>query len=175
MSLYAWNSAPVIGTDISRSMIVVGMDFKFPIDYSTDLHHMLTSNPAKVASFAGEQASLLSAGREITRELINAHRTYHREYINSRRPNQRLYSIGNMVFVKRSVKSDKKQDRVAKIMNSFTGPWRILAKLPGSSYEVEHVQTRRVTKRHAAYLSPFPFEMIPFEPTDGPDNRYGQI
>ena len=32
MSLYAWNSAPVIGTDISRSMVVVGRNFKFPID-----------------------------------------------------------------------------------------------------------------------------------------------
>ena len=32
MSLYPWNSAPVIGTDDSRSMIVVGRNFKFPID-----------------------------------------------------------------------------------------------------------------------------------------------
>ena len=86
----------------------VGRNLKFPIDYSTDLHHMLTSNPEKVGSFDGEQASLLSAGREIARKLIHAHRTYHREYINSRRPNQRLYSVGDVVFVKRSVKSDKR-------------------------------------------------------------------
>ena len=29
MSLYAWNSAPMVGTDISRSMVVVGRKFKF--------------------------------------------------------------------------------------------------------------------------------------------------
>ena len=90
MSLYAWNPDPIIGTDISRSMIVVGRNIKFPIDYSIDLHHILTSNPKKLASFAGKQATLLSSGREIARELINAHRTYQREYINSRRPNQRV-------------------------------------------------------------------------------------
>ena len=31
-SLYSWNSAAVIGTDISRSMVIVGRNFKFPID-----------------------------------------------------------------------------------------------------------------------------------------------
>ena len=29
---YAWNSAPVTGTDLSRSLLVVGREFKFPID-----------------------------------------------------------------------------------------------------------------------------------------------
>ena len=118
MSLYALHSAPVIGTDISRSMVVVGRKFKFPIDYCIESHHMLPSNPKKVASHAGEQASILASGREIARELIHQHRAYHREYINSRRPNQRL--VGN-------------------IMNAFTGTWRITSKLHGSSYEVEHM------------------------------------
>ena len=151
------------------------MEFKYPIDYSIELHHILTSNPEKFASFADEQATLLSDGRGIARELINTHRIYHHEYINSRRPNQRLYPVGDVVFVRRSVKSVKKRGLVGKLMNAFTGPWRILSKLHGSSYEVEHVQTHRVTKRYAAHLSPFPLEMIPFKPVDGPDNRYGQI
>ena len=62
MALYAWNSAPalVMGTDISRSLLVVGREFQFPIDFSTDMYHVLTSNPAKVNSFASDQARLLS-------------------------------------------------------------------------------------------------------------------
>ena len=31
MSRHAWNSTPVVGTDISRSLLVTGQDFKFPI------------------------------------------------------------------------------------------------------------------------------------------------
>jgi hypothetical protein len=32
--IYAWNSCPIPGTDISRSLIAVGCKFAFPIDYS---------------------------------------------------------------------------------------------------------------------------------------------
>jgi hypothetical protein len=32
---YAWNSCPVPGTDISRSMVAVGREFAFPIDFSS--------------------------------------------------------------------------------------------------------------------------------------------
>ena len=104
MSLCAWNSTPVITTDISRSKVVVGRKFKFTIDYSIESHHTLTSNPKKVASYAGEQAALLAAGREIAREIIHQHCTYHREYINSRRLNQCIYSFGAIVFGRRSIK-----------------------------------------------------------------------
>ena len=105
MSLYAWSSAPVVGTDISCSMLVVGRYFKFPTDYSIESHHMLTSNPKKVANYAGEQAALLSCGREIARKLIHHQCAYQREYINSRRPNQHLFSVGDIVFVKGAVKA----------------------------------------------------------------------
>ena len=48
MSMYAWNSVPVVGTDISRSLLVTGREFNFPIELSTDQHQILTSNPLKV-------------------------------------------------------------------------------------------------------------------------------
>ncbi len=44
--LYAWNSCPIPGTDISRSLIAVGREFAFPIDYSTNKHWELTSLPS---------------------------------------------------------------------------------------------------------------------------------
>lgn len=60
-------------------------------------------------------------------------------------------------------------------MNAFNGPWRITSKAYGSSYEMKHMRTHTVTKRHAAHLSPFLLELIPFKPTDGADNRFGQM
>jgi hypothetical protein len=36
--LYAWNSCPIPGTDISRSLVAVGREFAFPINYSTNNH-----------------------------------------------------------------------------------------------------------------------------------------
>ena len=37
LSEYAWNSAPVIGTNTPRSLIVKGRENHFPIDYSRSL------------------------------------------------------------------------------------------------------------------------------------------
>ena len=122
MSLYAWNSDPVVGTDISRSILVTGWKFNFPIDFLTEQHQILTSNPLKVSTFAVEQACLLEFWRAIARELIHHHRAYHREYINQCRPNPQLFSVGYHVFVKRSVKSIKKRALVGKLMDSYKVP-----------------------------------------------------
>ena len=35
---YVWNSAPVTGTDLSRSLLVVGREFRFPINIETNKH-----------------------------------------------------------------------------------------------------------------------------------------
>ena len=60
-------------------------------------------------------------------------------------------------------------------MNSSTGQRHILTKLHGSPYEAKHVRTHTITKRHTAHLLPFPLEIVPFQPVDGPNNRFGQI
>ncbi len=61
-------------------------------------------------------------------------------------------------------------------MHPFTGPWRIVRSLPGASYELEFATDPKWTeKKHASDLAPFPQELIPFKPVDGPDNRYSQL
>jgi hypothetical protein len=48
--------------------------------------------------------------------------------------------------------------------------------LPGASHELEFAtDTKRRDKKHASNLSPYPPELIPFEPLDGPDTRYSQL
>jgi hypothetical protein len=65
---------------------------------------------------------------------------------------------------------------VDKLQYSFTGPWKIITSLPGGPYELEHyLNPKRRDKKHAAALSPYPLELIPFQPIDGADNRYGQL
>ena len=65
VSLYAWNLAQVIGTDISRSLLVVGREFQFRIHFLSEQHQLLTSTPPKVSSFAADQARLLECGRDL--------------------------------------------------------------------------------------------------------------
>ncbi len=47
--------------------------------------------------------------------------------------------------------------------------------MTGASYELEHCDHKRKEKKHASDLSPYPVELIPFQPVDGADTRYGQL
>jgi len=174
--LYAWNSCPVPGTDISRSLVAVGREFQFPIDFSAGKHWELTSTPTNVASYASELAERLGACREVAELLVNEQRTWHRELVNSRRGDPRVYKVGDIVFARRSTQSNASRGRVGKLMNAFTGPWRVVEVLDGASYGLKHcLHEKRFDKKHACDLSPYPDQLIPFQPVDGADNRYGQL
>ena len=174
--LYAWNSAPIPGTDLSRSLIAIGREFSFPIDFSAAKHYELTSSPATVQSYAKDLATLMSTSLDIVKVLVDEHRSYHREKLISSRPDPRIFAIGDIVFARRAVRSDAKRGRVDKLMYAHTGPWRIVEKLDGSSYKIAHCLRKDVfEKKHAAYLSPYPLELVPFAPVDGQDNRFGQL
>ena len=46
--LYAWNSAPILGTNLSRCFFALGREFQFPINFLVDKHWELTSTPDTV-------------------------------------------------------------------------------------------------------------------------------
>jgi hypothetical protein len=71
--LYAWNSCPIPGTDISRSLVSIGHEFSFPINYSTNKHWELASSPSSVESYSKDLAIYLSALREVAQLLVQEH------------------------------------------------------------------------------------------------------
>ena len=123
----------------------------------------------------GKQAQLLSVCQLIAKELIEHHCVYHCKYINSHRPNLRTYCVGDMVYAKRAIKSNKKCSIIAKISESLTSPWCITTKLSVSPYAIMHRDTKKIGKLHAAHISPFPSKLLSFLPIDGPYNQYGQL
>jgi len=110
--------------------------------------------------------------REIATILVEEQCAWHRELINSRRPHPHMYSISDIVFARHTVKSSAAMKRVEKLEYAYTGPWRVTAFLKGASYALEHClhPAARKEKRHASDLSPYPSQLIPFEPVDGADN-----
>ena len=123
--LYAWNSAPIPGTDLSRCFVALGREFQFPIDFSAEKHMDLTSTPASVTSYSRDLATRLSALRDVAALLVNEQRAYHREFINARRPDPKIYSIGDTVFARRATCSSAIRGQVDKLIYPFTGPWLI--------------------------------------------------
>jgi hypothetical protein len=50
-----------------------------------------------------------------------------------------------------------------KLEFSFTGLWRVIGSADGGSY------------KHPTWWSPYPAELIPFKPVDGPNTQYSQL
>ncbi len=108
--------------------------------------------------------------------LVREHRAWHQELVNSCQRDPRVYSKGDIIFARRAKRSSAKHGNVNKLMHTFTGPWRVLRSLPGASYELEFVHNpKRRDKKYASDLSPYPPELIPFEPVDSANSRYGQL
>ena len=125
-------------------------------------------------SYLKELATHLSAWQEVAKLLVEEQQSYHQELINARCPDPHVYSVGNIVFAQHTVRSDAKQGIVDKLQYAFTGPWQVTAILTGASYELEHGDTNRKEKKHASDFSPYPVELIPFQPVNGANTRYGQ-
>ena len=94
--LYVWNSCPVPGTDISRSLVAVGREFAFPIDYSSGKHWELTALTTTVVSYSKDLTTRLSAYQEVAKLLVKEQQSYYRELINACRPGPHVYLIDYM-------------------------------------------------------------------------------
>jgi hypothetical protein len=121
--IYAWNSCPVPGTIILRSLVAVGQEFAFPIDYSTWKHWELTSSPSTMITYSKELAMRLTACCTIPELLMREEHSYHIEFINATRPDPRVYRVGNIVFAQCTVRSILRQEQVDKLQYAFTGTW----------------------------------------------------
>jgi hypothetical protein len=174
--LCAWNSCPIPGTDISRSLVAVGWEFAFPIDFSNGKHWELTLSASTVVTYLKDLAARLSACRLVAELLVEEQRAYYCKYINSRQPDPCIYSVGDIVFARHAVRSSSAQERVDKLQIAFTRPWRISAILKDASYKLEHCHNIGCKeKKQASNLSPYPPKLVPFQLVDGADTRYGQL
>jgi hypothetical protein len=81
--LYAWDSCPVPGTDISCSLVAVGRKFAFPVNFSTGMHQELTSSFTTIESYSRNLSKHLAAYCKNAMLLESEYHAWHRELINS--------------------------------------------------------------------------------------------
>ncbi len=105
MCCYAWNAAPVAGTDLSRALLVLGREFQFPIDFTTRQHLTFSVTAPGAHSYAPDMLDLLEKCQEVYKLLIHEPRTYHRELRNSQLHQPPQHQPGDLVITRVQVKS----------------------------------------------------------------------
>ncbi len=131
--IYAWNSWPVPGTDISRSIVAVGCEFVFSIYYWSRKHWEIVTILSTVMIYSMDLAMHLTVCRAIADLLVKEHCAYHREFINANHLNHWVYAIGNIVFTRQVVWLDAHKQWADKLQYAFTSPWRVTSVMSGTS------------------------------------------
>jgi hypothetical protein len=174
---YAWNSTPVTGTDLSRSLLVVGRKYRFPIDITNNRHITYNIDEVNIRSFADDLTSLLSKCREIYTLLIQEHRAMHREYRNAQLKNPRKFKINDIVFTNVQIQSSSKNNQVKKLSYTRRGPYKIIKSHQSGSYDLKLTTSNSssIIKKHGSELIMCPKHLIPHKPISSSDQIYSEL
>jgi hypothetical protein len=171
---YAWNSSPIDGTDIIRSVPAVGRPFRFPFDISLRATPTPTSNQAAdVHAFLRLAAPTAQFAEQVLRLLTEDRRAAHRERINATR-SPVTFVVGDLVMALVQVQSDATTGTVAKLSYRRRGPYEVVEVTGHGTYLVRrHGHPASPAIRYATQaLRALPPALLPCTPIDTPDFRY---
>ena len=171
---YAWNSSPIDGTDIVRSIPAVGRPFRFPFDLSLSPTPTPTSNQASdVHAFLRFAAPASQFVERTLRLLTEDRRSRHRELANASRTPV-TYAVGDLVSAIVQTQSNASTGAVAKLSYQRRGPYEIVEATGFGAYFVRQYgkPNAPLLKYPTQALSPLPPALLPCAPIDSPDFRY---
>ena len=123
---YAWNSSPIDGTGILRSVPAIGRELRFPLDVDISaLPALVTNNADSVISYLRLTDNNRHFATTILKILIEDRRDTHAERINHSR-NIVSMQPGDLVMARTAVQSAKSKDKVAKLSYAVRGPFQII-------------------------------------------------
>jgi hypothetical protein len=180
-SLYAWNAAPIDGTDLPRSLVAMGRNFPFPIDLASATPR--DGAPEGEAALEHFEAAipLLSKQRQLL-VILNAERRQRHIDLRNEGIKQRTFDPGDLVIVLKQVKSDTSKGISAKLLLKTRGPYRVIDKITPSSYRLQKLpfirglgRPGRFRKENVARMEKLPSSLILHRKADGADNRFSQL
>ena len=181
-SLYAWNAAPMDGTDICRALVAVGREFPFPIDLSPAIPRDGVAESHQALDHFEAASPLLYKQRQLLSILNAERRLRHRELRNKDITNLVFYP-GDIVIVRKQVKSDAKRGFSAKLVFKAKGPYRVIERIgTTNSYRLQKLPFLRglgrpgkIRKENAARMTKLPSTLVLHKPADGADSRFSTL
>ena len=177
-SIYAWNAGPIDGTDLSRSLVVIGREFPFPIDLSPAIPRDAAGEGQQALDHFEAASPLLYKQRELLNVLNAERRLRHRELRNDGK-NNLAFDIGDIVIVRKQVKSVASKNISAKLLFKTKGPYRVVCQLNPNSYLLQRLPFLRglgrkgkLRKESAARMTKLPSTLVFHKKPDGADTRF---
>ena len=180
-ALYAWNAGPIDGTDVPRSYAAIGREFPFPIDLSPDTPTDVTGDADSALDHCDAATPLLYKQRRLLNVLNDERRRRHRELKNEG-VTQRTFEPGDLVIVRKQVKSRSAEGISAKLTFKARGPYRVIEPAHAGSYWLQKLpflqglgRPGRRMKQSAARMEKIPSTLILHKHADGADTRFASF
>ena len=174
-SQYAWNSAPIDNTDIVRSLVAVGREFRFPLDIELcPVPPLNDKQNGALAQYLRDVSNDSAFATSVLQILIEERRSAHCERHNQGKSQSPAFKVGDAVKAHVQVQSNQSTGQVGKLSYRAKGPFQITEDLGSGSFEVQRYNepnsARRKYKAIDLYL--LPPVLYPAEPLDTMDQRY---
>ena len=174
LSAYSWNSAPIDGTDIIRSIPAVGRIFRFPFDSSiSPLPPLNNTDNKQLLQYLRDTSSESTWATAILQILIEDRREQHRLRHNLNKTSQHL-KVGDVVRAHIQVNSQSETGTVKKLSYRSRGPFVITSDKGHGSFKVKPYNKPDGAPRtyKGVDLYPLPPAIFPSNPLDAADQRY---
>jgi len=176
---YAWNAAPIEGTDLPRCVVAVGKDFPFPIGVNTATERTLGPSASQQAlEFFDARFPLLQKQRELLNLLNQDRRQRHRDLKNEGQTERRFHP-GDLVIVRKQVQSKATQGFSAKLVFRPKGPYRVIDEANPGSYNLQRLpflqgggKPGKIVKEAAFRMERIPSTLVLHKRSDGADSRF---
>jgi hypothetical protein len=177
-AVYAWNAAPVDGTNVIRSVAAIGRDFPFPIDTNTEeiVPRDGDTLAEQTLDFIHAAAPLIAQQRMLLDILINERREHHRALKNATR-NPTAFHPGELVIVRKQVQT-RRGAPPAKLSIRARGPYRVIEVIRPGTYKLQRIPFRqgdgrpgRFYNESGARMEKLPSPLVLHKSTDGMDSR----
>ena len=181
-AVYNWNAGPIDGTDIPRSVAAIGREFPFPIDLVPALPRKGTSEGQQVLDHLDSVSPLLYKQRQLL-DILNAERRQRHIELRNEGIKTTIFSPGDLVIVRKQVKSDTAAGVSAKLVFRSKGPYRVIERIGEThSYRIQKLPflqgmgiPGRIVKENAARMEKLPSTLVLHKRTDGADSRFAAM
>jgi hypothetical protein len=135
---YAWNGSPIDGTDIIRAFAAKARTFHFPLDVKEQLPRIIGNPGERALQRVETMFPLWFPQKELLQILVQERRLRHTEWANCNKKRREFFP-GDIVVVRRQIKSDASTGQPAKLQIKARGPYRVLEKAGDESYWIQRI------------------------------------
>jgi hypothetical protein len=176
---YAWNAAPIDGTDLPRCVVAVGKDFPFPIDVNTATARTLGPSASQQAVEIFDARFPLSQKQRELLDLLNKDRRQQHRDLKNEGQTERRFHPGNLVILRKQVQSKATQGFSAKLVFRPKGPYRVIDEANPGTYNLQRLpflqgggKPGKIVKEAAFRMERIPSTLVLHKRTDGADSRF---